>query len=161
MKTKPKYIILPAIAFLAIVAVALAVRLWPRTVPFDQCSDLYKQYSSVEGVNATYIKDYKVNDSVFVDVTLLEAKDTTMWEDLCEDFNIASITKLPVEFRENLAASNSYSLHVIKDSADSDCDVEYRKYVIIFSYSQMTMCIFHNVDNNKYAAIIEKKTKEV
>ena len=52
---KPKQLILPAIIFLAIVLVALAVRLWPRTVPFDQCSDLYKQYANVEGIDATFI----------------------------------------------------------------------------------------------------------
>ena len=134
---------------------------WPRTVPLDQCSDVYKRYADMDGVDATFIKDYKINDTVFVDVTLLETKDMALWDSLCTDFGIASITKFPIEFRDNLTASNSYSLRVIKDSADSDCGVEYRKYVIIFSYSRMTMCIFHNVDNNQYTAIIEKETKEV
>ena len=64
-----------------------AVLLLPQVVPFDQCSDLYKQYVAVEGINATYIKDYKVNDTVFVDVTLLEATDS-MWHTLMKDFNI-------------------------------------------------------------------------
>ena len=139
----------------------VAVLLLPQVVPFDQCSDAYKRYADVEGVEATFIKDYKVNDSIGVDVTLIEAKDTTVWNDLCVDFDIAPITKIPIEFRENLMASNSYSVRVIKDSVDSDFGDEYRKYVIIFSYSQMTMCIFHNVDNNQYTAIIEKETKEI
>lgn len=138
-----------------------AVLLLPQVVPFSQCSDVYKRYAKMDGVDATFIKDYKINDTVFVDVTLLETKDTALWDSLCADFGIASITKFPIKFRDNLTASNSYSLRVIKDSADSDCGVEYRKYVIIFSYSRMTMCIFHNVDNIQYTAIIEKETKEV
>ncbi len=73
---------------LLIVLGTLTVKLWPRTVPFDQCSDLYKQYVAVEGINATYIKDYKVNDTVFVDVTLLEAIDSTGWEILKRDFDV-------------------------------------------------------------------------
>ncbi len=46
---------------------------WPRTVSFDQCSDVYKRYAKMDGVYATFIKDYKVNGSIFVDVTMLEA----------------------------------------------------------------------------------------
>ena len=85
---KPKQLILPSIIFLAIVLVALAVRLWPRTVPFDQCSDVYKRYAAVDGVDATFIKDYKVNDTVFVDVTLLEATDSVSWTTLKKDFEV-------------------------------------------------------------------------
>ena len=32
-----------------------AVLLLPQVVPFDQCSDLYKQYANVEGIDATFI----------------------------------------------------------------------------------------------------------
>ncbi len=88
MRPKPKQFLLPAIIFLAIVLVALAVRLWPRTVPFDQCSEVYKRYAVVDGVDATFIKDYKVNDTVFVDVTLLEAKDSVSWTTLKKDFEV-------------------------------------------------------------------------
>ena len=79
---------MPTIIFLAIVLVALAVRLWPRTVPFDQCSDVYKRYAAVDGVVATFINDYKVNDTVFVDVTLLEATDSMGWATLKKDFEV-------------------------------------------------------------------------
>ena len=85
---KAKQLILPIIIFLAIVLVALVVRLWPRTIPFDQCSDVYKRYAAVDGVEATFIKDYKVNDTVFVDVTLLEATDSVGWATLKKDFEV-------------------------------------------------------------------------
>lgn len=151
--------------FCVILAVALGVitlvHRWHRVFPSDEVSDIYMKYAEREDIDVSFVKKYRVNDTVFVDVTLLEAKDTTAWEELCKDFDIASITQFPVEFRESLTASNSYSLRVIKDSTDTDCGVEYRKYVIIFSYSRMTMCIFHNVDNIQYTAIIEKETKEV
>lgn len=138
-----------------------AVLFLPQVVPFDQCSDVYKKYAGMDGVDATFIRDYKVNDTVFVDVTLLEAKDTTAWEELCKDFDIASITQFPVEFRENLTASNSYSLRVIKDSTDTDCGVEYSRNVIIFSYPKMSMCIFHNMNYKQYNAIVDKNVKNI
>lgn len=90
MKTGTKYVTLPALAFLLIVVGALVVRFWPRTVLFDQCSDLYKHYSNVEGIDATFIKDFKVNDSVFVDVTMIEARTDSAWNVLQQDFNITT-----------------------------------------------------------------------
>ena len=40
-----------------------AVLLLPQVVPFSQCSDVYKRYAKMDGVDATFIKDYKVNDN--------------------------------------------------------------------------------------------------
>lgn len=65
-----------------------AVLLLPQVVPFDQCSDVYKRYADMDGVNATFIKDYKVNDSVYVNVTLLQSKTDSAWLTLVQDFNI-------------------------------------------------------------------------
>lgn len=73
---------------LLIVLGTLTVKLWPRTVPFDQCSEIYKKYANVEKVKASFIKDFKVNDTVFVDVTLLEATDSMGWATLKKDFEI-------------------------------------------------------------------------
>lgn len=97
MRPKPKQIILSAVIFLSVLGVALAVRLWPRTVPFDQCSDLYKQYANVDGIDATFIKNFKVNDTVFIDVTLLEAKNDSAWLTLQTNLSIPII---PEEYRE-------------------------------------------------------------
>jgi hypothetical protein len=60
----------------------------PQVVPMDKCSDLYKRYANIDGIEATFIKDYRVNDSVTVDVTLLEATTDSAWEVLLKDFNI-------------------------------------------------------------------------
>lgn len=73
---------------LLIVLGTLTVKLWPRTVPFEQCSEIYKKYANVEKVKASFIKDFKVNDTVFVDVTLLEATDSMGWATLKKDFEI-------------------------------------------------------------------------
>ena len=62
----------------------------PRTVPYAQCSDLYKRYAAVDDIDATFIKDFKVNDTLFVDVTLLEAKDSAGWERLLNDFHLVN-----------------------------------------------------------------------
>ena len=62
------------------------VILMPQVVPYSQCSDVYKQYADVDGIDATFIKDYKVNDTLTVNVTLLQATDSAGWARLQEDF---------------------------------------------------------------------------
>ena len=90
MSPKPKQL-LTVIIILAMVLLALAVRLWPRTVPYTQCSDLYKRYAAVDDIDATFIKGYQVNDTLFVDVTLLQAKDSAGWERLLNDFHLENV----------------------------------------------------------------------
>ena len=149
---------------IALLVELAAITLWKRWYwffPTHAVSEVYTRYADTDGLNVVFFKDYKINDTVFVDVTLLEAKDTTAWEELCKDFDIASITQFPVEFRESLTASNSYSLRVIKDSTDTDCGVEYSRNVIIFSYPKMSMCIFHNMNYKQYNAIVDKNVKNI
>ena len=137
---KPKQPILPAIIFLAIVLVALAVRLWPRTVPFDQCSDLYKQYANVEGIDASFIKDYKVNDTLTLDVTLLEATTDSAWQALCADFALSDIVKTimqidPCAIFSRQVNRHDYAQIVRGDSPDAE--------ILAISYDSKTLSIFH------------------
>lgn len=144
---------MPAIIFLAIVLVALAVRLWPRTVPLDQCSDLYKQYVAVEGINATYIKDYKVNDTVFVDVTLLEATDS-MWHTLMTDFNIPtpdSDLQQFIDAGENLVVTKLVDkTHYSRPAAPCSSNCE----IMAISYTTHSISVFHTVDAGERHAIL-------
>lgn len=64
-----------------------AVVLCPRIVLPSQCSEVYKRYSKADGIDATFIKDYRVNDSVTVAVTMLEATTDSAWSELLKDFN--------------------------------------------------------------------------
>ncbi|MBR3487820.1 MAG: hypothetical protein IKH33_00735 [Bacteroidales bacterium] len=75
------------------VGVALVVVRCPRTVPWEQCSEVYKKYSQMDGINAAYIKDYRINDTLTVAVTLLEATTDSGWAVLQEDFNVPVVPK--------------------------------------------------------------------
>lgn len=59
-----------------------------RELPLSQCSDLYRQYAGRTDIQATFVKDFHVNDSVALDVTLLTATDSAGWETLKKDFNV-------------------------------------------------------------------------
>ena len=73
-----------------VVAVILAVRLWPQTLRDDECSPLYQRYCHTPGIEASYVKGFRINDTLFVNVTLLQAKNSAGWERLLNDFHLVN-----------------------------------------------------------------------
>lgn len=86
------------------VAVVLCIKYVPRAVPWEECSEVYKRYSRVEGVRATYVKDFRVNDTLTVGVTLLEATTDSGWATLQGDFGLPVI---PKEYEERLCGDSN------------------------------------------------------
>lgn len=72
----------------------------PRTVPFDQCSEIYKTYYNQPGINASFFKELRINDTVTVDVTLLEAVDSAGWETLKKNFNVPELDSTALKLLE-------------------------------------------------------------
>ena len=159
MRPKPKQFLLPAIIFLAIVLVALAVRLWPRTVPFDQCSDLYKQYANVEGIDVSFIKDYKVNDTVFVDVTLLEATDSVSWTTLKKDFEVPDPSP---DFQQFIDSGEDliYVKLIPKTTASDTILNPYPNDVLAISPLNRTLTIFHIANAEEKHAVFHYNYRE-
>ena len=151
---KPKQFLLPAIIFLAIVLAALAVRMWPRTVPFEQCSDIYKQYANVEGVDATFIKDYMVSsgtdsagkDTVIVDITVLEAKDSASWLTLKKDFEVIDP---PPDIQKYIDDGEDliYTKLISKSTTENAIPNTYPYNLLAISHLNHTLTVFH-VNNN-------------
>lgn len=89
---KRPWIITIAVCLLLTSVVVVAVLL-PRTVPIAECSDVYRRYAGRDDVAAGYIRDYRVNDTVSVDVTVLEAVTDSGWAAMCSDFHIIPMTQ--------------------------------------------------------------------
>ena len=135
-----------------------AVLLLPQVVPFSQCSDVYKRYAKMDGINATFIKDYKVNDTVFVDVTLLEAIDSTGWDILKKDFEVAS---LPPELQQ--LVDNGEDLVFTKSIPKSEIDKsDFPNDLLAISHMIHTVTVFHiNSEIEKYAVLNHNYKEEI
>ena len=94
MKHTPSWTLVILLCLLLFAGAAVLV-LTPRTVPFDECSPLYRQYAGQEGIKASYMRDYPVDDTTLVDVTLLQATTDSAWESLCIAFT-------PYEFVDSI-----------------------------------------------------------
>ena len=82
MNRRQRYwIILTAIG-LAGGLLALVVIRAPRTVPLAETSEVYRQYRHQPGVRAAFIRQMPINDTLRLDMTLLEAEDSAAFADL-------------------------------------------------------------------------------
>ena len=131
------------VAVVMVVAVCMQ-----RVVPYWQCSEVYKKYSRVEGVRATYVKDYRVNDTLTVGVTLLEATDSAGWERLSRDFEIPELGK---EDEQNVLEHSTVGFKKMCPQLPKD-DTE--NWLTTYSREKRSVCVFHVVDNAQYLAII-------
>ena len=135
---------------IAVVAV-VAIR-YPRTVPYEQCSEVYKRYSRVEGVRATYIQDFRVNDTLTVGVTLLEATTDSGWVTLQEDFGLPVI---PKEYEAEFCGdSNKVTVKSIPLYTDGDTLVD---DIIAISRYKHTIAHFVIQNREQLKLIIHKQ----
>lgn len=141
-------------------AITVAHR-WHHIFPSSEVSELYTKYAGREGMDASFIKNYRVNDTICMDVTLLQAHDTCVWDSLCVDFGIVPVSKFPQEFREQITLENSFFQRIITDTIVTEHDSIYNKCLVIFSHLDMSMCIFSDIDDSKYDAIVQKKHAEI
>ena len=134
--------------------VAVVVARCPRTVPYEQCSEVYKRYSKVEGVRATYIKDFRVNDTVTVGVTLLEATDSAGWEYLINKFNMQEMieeTAIDVWTRKCLRNHPE----MVYNSKDSNCQEGFE--VVAMSMKKQTICVLHTRNEQEWDAVFDNR----
>ncbi len=144
--------------FVTIVGGALLVKYLPGVVPYWQCSEVYKRYHKVEGVQATYIKNYPVNDTLTIGVTLLEATDSAGWEYLLQAFNIPQEM---IEMEEiDVWTWQALRNHPEKkyNSIENDSQVEQSELEIVsISMKNQEICVFHTQNEQEHNEVFNQK----
>lgn len=145
--------IITVLVCLLIVGGGAGVLLWPRTVPLGQCSEVYKTYANNPGIKASFIKDFRINDSVTVDVTLLEAVDSNGWNTLVTDMNLGiqdSSTRSDIANGMDLITVKQVKKGVYsKPIATSSGNVD----IVATSHLRKEVSIFHSKDRKEKHAI--------
>ena len=141
------------LVYLLIVGGGAGVLLWPRTVPLGQCSEVYKTYANNPSIKASFIKDFRINDSVTVDVTLLEAVDSNGWNTLVTDMNLGiqdSSTRSDIANGMDLITVKQVKKGVYsKPIATSSGNVD----IVATSHLRKEVSIFHPKDRKEKHAI--------
>lgn len=139
-----------ALLCLLILGFAAAVILWPRS----NDASLSRYYNHIPGIKATYFKDYPINDTLTLNVTLLQALDSAGWRTLRNDFNIAELDPALQQLID-CGLDPIFTCRVNKDdytqSVDSTCP---NSQLLAFSYKSQTVTLFHVTNKDELHAVI-------
>ena len=144
---------------LIVVGILAFVKLYPRSVPLNECSPVYRQYEGHEGIEATYMKQYPVDDTTFVDVTLLHATTDSAWVSLCHEFlpNISNIiNNLPQEHAVTFWA-------VSKDNHRTQVTPNTIEIfdLVLLTAQMKTIYVFHLKDKEQSSVIFDIMTSYI
>lgn len=151
--------IVTVLILLLFTAGGVLVKRCPRTVPFEQCSELYQHYADTEGIEASFIQGYRLNDSLRVDVTLLQATDSAAWQQLMDTMysNYSQEARDYIMHRKKIrvrAIPKGY-LNLPTDTVLLNNDI------VVTDVANQTVFIFNLTDSNQLYAITRKYLKEI
>ena len=141
MKKRRFWLIVAAI----VAAEVLAAVVWRCYLyPEREVSDLYLRYAEDPGVEASYVKGFRINDTLAIDATLLHATDSASWERLRDELQIRkpheTITKAMESGKDNIMLYLSR-----KGSAAQEMDKENlnNNDIVGVSYLTQSIAIYH------------------
>ena len=159
MITKRKDNIICTAILVAGVLAALVVLYLRTTVPYWRCSEVYKRYHKVEGVRATYIKNFPLNDTLTIGVTLLEATDSAGWEWLMEEFcasdDMVKTANENSEMRRVWArlAPKGHPEEIVEGGIQSGNTEEWEYDMVAISFEQCAISIFDTKSKEDFIAL--------
>lgn len=139
---------------------AAMYRTYSHRVVESDLSEVYLHYRDLDNLRASFVKGYRINDTLSLNVTLLEAKDDSAWLMIKNDFDVPIISEEYRDFFDNsnpfsiwFAPKNNYKLPMDPVMENND--------VVVVSYNAKTISIFHVTSKKQYVAIFKKKMKEL
>ena len=133
----------------------------PRTVPDDQCSEVYRRYKDSDNLSVAFVKDYRIGDSITVDVTTITATDSASWEQLLREMNMPDffIRQYYEKTRQGHPGLGFYNCP--HNQPEKSCEIDAKDIDLVFIFfNEMTFYIF-DVQNKEQAHLIKHyKMKE-
>ena len=148
-------IVIFSLAALLCVAAVVAWKYRAAIFRNGEVSELYMRYKDTPGVDATFIRGFQVNDTLTLDVTLLEAITDSAWAVLVRDFKmdeLSPLLQMLIDRGENLVFSKLISKSVPSASAEND--------VLAYSYTTRSVSIFHIANDGEKHAVLYHNIKK-
>ena len=139
-----------------VAAILLMVRLWPQTLRDDECSPLYQRYCHTPGIEASFVKGFRINDTLAIDATLLHATDSASWEQLREELRIPEPNTIAAEFIKK--GEDIILTYLTKKGGASKYDLDKENLnnndVVGVSYLNQSISIYHIHSQEQKTAIV-------
>lgn len=134
-----------------------------RLFHVGKVSDTYLKYKDVPGVDATFVKDFAINDSVCVDVTILKATDENGWAMLQKDYDIKPYTKEVLDILEKSGGVNKVDMRYIAKETNCthrDSTLSYNDIVAI-SRDDYMVAVFSIDRKEQVKAVFRQQIKQI
>ena len=153
----PYYIIAFCLALLTVYVLHNSGRIFPS----GEVGEVYRRYCNRDDIRVEFFKDFRIDDSITVDVTTLTAKDSASWESLMREMNkpeslIELMRKAVDEGRYNVTG---YYCEVEHPELTTPYK-EGNSWYVILNPTERTIYIYQ-LSNCKARSIIKNKLKEV
>ena len=143
---------------LLLIGIGLLTMLSTRCPMPWQCSKIYWQYRGQEGIKASYVRDYPVDDTTLVDVTLLRATTDSAWVSLC----LKSLRyDYPDNRKENVIYGNSVTQYISSkdDIRTTVIPTDTNSYNLVYITAiNKYLIIFHTENKTQLSIILDKIT---
>lgn len=157
-KTKILWCLLALLSLVAAATVVVRLNLW--NVSGVQPSGLYLQYKDMPGIQASFIKDKYINDSVCVDVTLLKAVDSSNFMQLLISLNKPEDLIIRVAKTQGKEDHRYVSLHP-KGHPELPMDpVRMNNDVVVVFTALRSVAVFNITQEDQYKLILLGNTKK-
>jgi len=154
---KKRHYISLAILLAGFLASAAVLR-HPRQLPLEECSPEYLRYKDAPGIRASFVKNFPINDTLAVNVLLLEATSDSAFCALLRDFGEAEdLINLYITNRELFVGEDVNAIEVFCiDKNDTKKHLPRAtpgSRLVIGSYKKKSLCVF-NVEEKSIKDLI-------
>ena len=145
----PYYIIAFCLALLTVYVLHNSGRIFPS----GEVGEVYRRYCNRDDIRVEFFKDFRVNDSITVDVTTLTAKDSASWEALLREMNIpkSQIDILRKSYNKGNQSVNHY--YCVKGNPEQRTSIDYPEVDLVVYVQHL------KVDRTFYVFDLKNKTQ--
>ena len=153
------------IAFGLLLLVLGSIAVWrfcPRPVDRAELDPLYLRYEHAPGMATGFVKDFRVNDSVAVDVTTLQALDTAAWNRLMDDFGFPEeLIRFFESGRGTATQAYTQAIVDITDTRKRPSEYSENCRLLIVKASDMTFVVYNNHSVTELSQITAYHLKKI
>ena len=148
---------------LAVVVSAMAVLLkYRHTVFHTQKENIFiEHYEGNSGIVPSFISNMRINDTLGIDATILQAADSASWCLLRTEFRVRDLDSTNVEKIKNGKDVFNFRIMEFYYPTFMEEDTLYKDYLVFISHLDQTITIFHLETAEDGIAIFAKALKDI
>ena len=154
----PYYIIAFCLALLTVYVLHNSGRIFPS----GEVGEVYRRYCNRDDIRVEFFKDFRINDSITVDVTTLTAADSASWEALLREMNKSEgvIKRMREAVNEGVYMLSEYNCEI----GHPEKRVPFKagcSWFVLLNPTEKTIYICHILNREQVHIIIQNKVREV